>query len=110
MIEMPDLDGYPTEEELKGLYKLACDSDYLLKNIDEFLEQIRDLWWRPDWGFKYESNGKLELHTGGWSGNEDVVSKLENTTFWLMYWSMSKRGGHYWFDIPKAALGVNFVE
>ena len=107
---MPDDDGYPTEEELKVFEK------WKLPNIDlkqwcvrDVVEHLESIWWAPDWGFKlYEGREhlfhrkvvKLELHTGGWSGNEDIIAELEQTWFWLLYWVESTRGGHYWFEIP----------
>ena len=41
----------------------------------------------------------LQLHTGGWSGCEDMISKLqeENQIFWIMHWYSIVRGGHYEF-------------
>jgi hypothetical protein len=46
---------------------------------------------------------KLELHTGGWSGNEEIISVLQNSMFWVMYWQKSERGGHYYFELPERA-------
>jgi hypothetical protein len=44
----------------------------------------------------------LEIHTGGWSEHEEVIGNLmENNTFWPIYWQMSKRGGHYYFEIRR---------
>jgi hypothetical protein len=96
---------YPRESELEQIknwdYKLG------FKSLFEFIEGI---WWMPDWGFKlYKGRDnllgnvvmKLQLHTGGWSGNESIMDALGqnfifySTSFWKQY-----RGGHYYFQIP----------
>jgi len=107
---MPDSNGYPTDEELKVFDK------WKLPNIDvkglcvrDVIEHLESIWWMPDLGFNLHEGRehlfrrkvmKLELHTGGWSGNEDVIAELQQTWFWFMYWVKSIRGGHYWFEIP----------
>lgn len=66
---------------------------------------VEDIWWMPEWGFlKDDMPGgfSLELHTGGWSGNEQIVEALKrNRMFWAMCWVKSERGGHYWFKIES---------
>jgi hypothetical protein len=43
---------------------------------------------------------KLECHTQGWSGNEDIMEALiKNKWFWMAFWKKSERGGHYYFEI-----------
>jgi hypothetical protein len=103
---MPNKNGYPTEEELKKIKEL--------KNVSELLNHLKSIWWMPDWGFvEYwgftsfpirEKALKLELHTGGWSGNEDIIRGLQKTDFWILFWVRSERGGHYCFEIPKRNL------
>lgn len=39
----------------------------------------------------------LELTTGGWSENEEIVDILYNKMFWFLWWQESKRGGYYKF-------------
>ena len=64
------------------------------------LSFIKELWWYPDMGINYE-NGKLELHTLGWSGNESIINILRNSSLWLIYWRKTHAGGHYYFDITR---------
>ena len=85
-----DKDSYPTKETLEAIKSWPGEDT---RNLIEF---IYSAWHWPDYA---ENEGAvLKLHTGGWSGNEDIVSALkENTVFWLLYWYSSKRGGHYEF-------------
>ena len=103
---MPDQAGYPTEEELAIFDKYVDKHDYVhQEEWEELIENIESFWWMPDWGFKLEENEfgekKLELHTGGWSGNEEIIGLLRRTMFWRLYWMRSDRGGHYYFTLPK---------
>ena len=90
---------YPRDEELKRI----ADWDLLVRPVQELLDYVESLWKWEDWGFKLKGKRvlRLELHTGGWSGNEDIVGALqENFIFWSMCWVQSRRGGHYKFIIP----------
>lgn len=88
-----DEEGYPTDEAL-----LFIES-YDLKNrgVEDLLNFIGEIWYFEDWGFIRDGN-KLELHTGGWSGNEDIIRALRPTFFWTFCWESERRGGHYYFD------------
>jgi len=70
-------------------------------NLSEFVKLIWENWNYADYhGFKYyKENGTLELHTFGWSGNEDVIEAMKKNFFWFFFWEMSVRGGHYWFKL-----------
>ncbi|MDD3102488.1 MAG: hypothetical protein PHX21_13625 [bacterium] len=93
---------YPTEEELKTIREWRLDS---WKHVLDLLDYLKEIWWAAEWGFKVSGKRvlRLELHTGGWSGNESVVHELKNNVFWPMFWERSDRGGHYYFRIPKRA-------
>jgi hypothetical protein len=115
--EMTTEEDYPTEEDLAYIKNY----DLMKRPVKALVEYIQDIWWAPDWGFilrdeqdDYESIIKidgpaerrwqkvLELHTGGWSGNEDIIRTLEaNEWFWMFYWFSSRVGGHYEFHIRK---------
>ena len=43
---------------------------------------------------------RVELVTGGWSANEQLISELRATTFHLMWWSSSHRGGLHVYEVP----------
>ena len=95
---------YPSEKELKTIKEW----DVLKKPVADLLEFIKSIWWTPDWGFKLKGKEvlRLELHTGGWSGNEDIIRALQdNLMFFTLYWQKTYRGGHYYFEIRKIKGG-----
>lgn len=67
--------------------------------VDDLVQLILDLW-DNDYGSATYENGILELHTGGWSENEEVYSAIrQNFMFMSGYWTLELHGGHYWFVI-----------
>jgi hypothetical protein len=92
-LEILDDEGYLTDTALE----IIENWDMFKKGTEELLAFISDIWYFGDWGFKREGD-KLELHTGGWSGNELVIRHLQKNFFWTFFWESSRRGGHYYFD------------
>lgn len=89
---------YPTEEQLEKIRKW----DVLKDGISALIVYVKSLWWTPEWGWKLAGKQvlRLQLHCGGWSGNEDIIGALrDNYLFWAFCWVKSTRGGHYWFRI-----------
>jgi hypothetical protein len=112
MDEKMDDDLYPSEEDLEFVRKFDCSKD----DVCVIIEFIEEHWWSAEWGFKLhttpsvlqefgfedEEDVLLELHTGGWSGNEDIVRALkENEWFYTFYWDSSSVGGHEYFRFTK---------
>jgi len=94
---------YLTEEELD---KIKCWDVNTKERVFELLDYIEDLWQYSDSGFKRRGKNVigLQLHTGGWSGNESIIDALrDNTLFWSSYWISAHRGGHYYFKIKLVA-------
>lgn len=92
---------YPTDAELEEIKRW----NFKEQPLKHFLNCIERVWKYADIGF-FKLSGKkvlkLELHTGGWSGNEDTISAIQdNFTFWVMCWQATKRGGHYYFRIER---------
>ena len=95
-----DSGQYPSDEALEFIEKFDC-AKYGCLSLTEFIEQV---WWASDWGYnlKGKRKKKLQLSTGGWSGNEDIIRALKNNfVFWSMCWVETKRGGHYTFEIKN---------
>jgi len=95
---MLDKDHYPDEKSLEEIKKW----DILKQGVQGLLDLVKENTNTPDWSFSITGKRVLrfEYHTGGWSGNEDVISALRrNLLFWPMFWQKSVRGGHYYFKI-----------
>jgi len=90
-----DADGYPTEGTLEKI------RIWPLQNFRALIEFVGELWRYPEY---WEVAGrKIEAHTGGWSGNEEIIGALKgNQMFWSCCWQSSKRGGHYEFELLEA--------
>ena len=94
---MLDVNGYPDEASLKAIKEW----DILKQGTDGLLELVRE---NTNWADRQiHITGKrvirFEYHTGGWSGNEDVIGALQENFFWFLFWQKSTRGGHYYFRI-----------
>lgn len=95
---MLDNDGYPAEASLKQI----AEWDLTKQDIYGLLDLVKE---NTQWEDRQiHIIGKrvlrFEYHTGGWSGNEEVIGALQqNTFFWILFWQKSLRGGHYYFRI-----------
>lgn len=72
-------------------------------NTNQFHEcvSIIEKYWNDNYG-TFDIEGKdntitLELTTGGWSDNEQLLNEIADTVFWFLWWQESKRGGYYKF-------------
>jgi hypothetical protein len=90
--------GYPSEEALEIL------SNWDYGDPIGWLQFAKSLWHFSDYVYftKVEYYDGIEdvinFATGGWSGNESIVSAMScNRMLWGLYWYFSKRGGLYSF-------------
>lgn len=91
-------DGYPAEVELNRIK--AWDP----RDLTGLFRYLRVRWAHGSscW---LELENMFSISTAGWSGNEDLISALqENRPAWSLTWRQSRRGGHYEFEIPKEML------
>lgn len=100
--------GYPSDKELRRIKRW----DITKKGIEGLIELIHSAW-NHQYGAmrRKEENDELredeklemlELVTGGWSGNEDVMEAvLSNKWFNYFCWEESRRGGYYKFELKK---------
>ena len=94
-----DTNGYPTEETLEEIKNISPINK---KSIWKLLDIVETHWHWNNMFILDKEKGCLELHTGGWSGNEDIIYALkENYVFWGLCWYKSMCGGHYWFDLRR---------
>jgi hypothetical protein len=96
-----DNDGYPTEETLEEIESFQIHRH---EDARDLLDQIQPLWiWDGYFDYRGIIDGEhcYRIHTGGWSGHEDIIEALKgNLMFWMLAWEESRRGGHYQFKIP----------
>lgn len=87
------MNDYPEQDQLNALIKL----DSFKLSFSEFVDHIRNCY-NEDYG-KIDFDGTtLRISTGGWSGNEDILSALQdNIGFWTRYWCEVHRGGLFIF-------------
>lgn len=98
-----DKHGYPTEEYLIFIRSFGKNT----MPIIDFVQIICENWHYREYGYKlckrYKRKRKFELHTLGWSGNEEVIreiiSNIYLTSGCMKYWKW-EIGGHYYFEIP----------
>lgn len=86
---------YPSAEELVKItsWKVNNQSDFF-----DLMEYIHGLWAYADSGYWERKGDIFFIATAGWSGNEDIITALqENLIFWMLYWQQSKRGGRHIF-------------
>jgi len=90
-----DADGYPTEETLEAIRDWDCVGR---KQRDALLAFVKKAWRYADSTWAVGPEG-LCVSTYGWSGNESLVSAMqENHVFWSLVWKQSNRGGHFVFE------------
>ena len=98
-----DADGYATDAELEVVKHWPVASGWV--PLMEFIGTT--CWWAADWGWTgpiedHEENAtRYAISTGGWSGNESVITAMrENREFWHTCWYSMRRGGHYEIVVP----------
>lgn len=107
-----DNEGYPEQHELDAI------KNWDIKDAFGLIEFIKERWAyndaiRMEWG-KDKLFKKpvlfLEMHTIGWSGNEDIINALlSNQMFSLMWYTKWERGGHYYFEVNPFGIGFKKV-
>jgi hypothetical protein len=91
--------GYPEDEELARIENWSIRGR---EDCVELLEYVRGLWTYPEY-FEHDEEGThYTISTGGWSGNESLISAMcSNYMFWAIAWWSSRKGGHYEFKLEK---------
>ena len=87
---------YPTRQQLSKIRNWNG-------NFKGLWEYICSLWAYPKFGIVEDFSSdiyKLELHTAGWGGNEDIIRAFAGNILFSMYHSKWEKGGHYYFETP----------
>jgi hypothetical protein len=107
--------GYPAEawiEWFDALDALAFDfmdaADFLIHRLPSIAETISCLTVRIEDGkdelLRKVPVKRIEYHTGGWSGAEDLIQAMLKQ-FWIAHFHTRwERGGHFYFEVPVAAM------
>lgn len=77
-----------------GKVTLSKDA-YLL--ADEAFELFKSLY-NTNYGSIEEDGNLIEIHTGGWSENEDLIEQFKETYWWKRNFRIKTTGGRYYFD------------
>ena len=101
--EIKLIDGYPSSELLHFIATYIPDPSFPISN---FIGLLKEVWWMSDRQLEItidsERNMELILHTGGWNGNESIISAiLDNMylTYGAMQYYQWNVGGHYRFKV-----------
>jgi len=78
--------------------------DYL-KKVWSHSDAIKETWTTED----DKKILVLEVSTVGMSCNENVIEELQESSFWLMHWYQTTRGGFYTFKIDVSKYGFKTV-
>lgn len=97
---MPDKNGYPTTDEINAINNFNGP-------LPEFIKLLQKVVHYGDASFKAHGKNiiRMEFHTYGWSGNEEIESHLQHTFFWMFCWEKSLRGGHHYFKYDMRKQG-----
>lgn len=89
------MNRYPTDDELKRI------AEWPYTDFPAMMIFIKALWEYSDFPGYWQQHGSIfKIHTGGWSGNEDLIGAMfGNTMFHATCWMKSERGGHYVFKV-----------
>ena len=89
-----DRHGYPTED--------TCDKIKNWNPLDPVgLFKFVKAAWSDTGCIREPEDNVIELITGGWSGNEELIGALQSNVAWPLCWQMSQRGGMHRFEIPE---------
>lgn len=93
-----DRHGYPEKKDLLALRAFGVlDNQTFEREADIILSLFESTGVGSGRITKFGRKIRLYLHTGGWSGCEEMISAI-NKIWWSMYWKESTVGGHYIFE------------
>ena len=92
-------DGYPTEAALAAIHTFTGSAKELVEVLYQGMRAYGVVTIEPKDDDRREIV-EVYIATGGWSGNESIVSALQRSFFWFAYWEQTRRGGAFWFHVP----------
>jgi hypothetical protein len=105
-----DSDGYPSDETLALISDWYNNNNWEPESFLIFTEAAFNKHygkWEiiPNYNndlLKDKPFTALRIATGGWSGNETVISAMKKTVFWSVFWRASVCGGLFILDADKS--------
>jgi hypothetical protein len=102
-IDVRDLDTLPVTGEGEGIglpsdAELAKIASWPYADMAGLLDFVQTIWSAD--GRIWKDGGLIYMATGGFSGNEMIITALQRTVFWGMCWERSERGGRHVFHLP----------
>ncbi|TXH10711.1 MAG: hypothetical protein E6R04_04430 [Spirochaetes bacterium] len=98
-------DGYPTVEGIAAVQNFSGTPH-------GFVELLREVWSHEDLVSVHDTDGgvmEIRCVTVGWSGNEELISAIEESMFGLRFWESSHRGGLHVYHVPNHLWFSPFV-
>lgn len=98
-----DVDGYPSEQTLQTIREWPPqESAGQPIRFIQLMKFMQEAWRYADCGYFQVEGDNYHISTAGWSGNESLIEALqENFIFWSVCWRLSRRGGHYEFEVKE---------
>lgn len=101
-MELLKENGYPSDKLIDLIIKYKPTKEL---PIEKFITDFILAAWKYN-GYSFDGTN-LELHTYGWSGNEEIISAM-HTNFCLREYPLQEtkweRGGHYYFVVLKHGI------
>lgn len=99
---------YPSANELRKIRDWAFDQPDSFLMFMNYVRSVGYYWsvgqyWPLQNPFGWFHRGRTyRIATGGWSGNECIISSMkDNWIFWSVCWQSSRRGGWHVFKLPN---------
>lgn len=68
-----------------------------IKLADEAFELFKSMF-NHEYGSIEEDENLVEIHTGVWYENEELIDEFKETAWWYNYHKITTVGGHYYFN------------
>lgn len=74
--------------------------DWKIKNKDKAFDLFCELY-DTSYGSLFIEDNLIEIHTGGWSENEELLYYLKNSFWWFNKYVITSSGGHFYIDLDS---------
>ena len=103
IIPIKDIDHFLDDEQYPSDEFIDAIAHCKPEDYNFMLEKIEQHWRFANYFTKKKDEEgviRIEMITGGWSGNESIIKALrKNSAWWACFWELSTRGGRHCFEI-----------